>query len=289
MPQGLSSAIESAQYGYTNKLLPAIVVPPSGAAVQREVEITAAGNGMHDYQLLPIDLRQVAGSGTLDIDVQIHPDSATAGSFDLFQSGAVIPVSGRPTTSMGGRYDVAPGTHFRLSYKFSTPGVVLLGAEGNWFSAKGASGLVDISVHLEVPGGAAIAGNIPAQGQAAPQHLATGQVWRGSYTCSQGATPLTLRITDIAHGERETPYGDGRYATADFEFGGQGSGIPRGSYRLEGAVLDDGQVRLAPRAWIRRPPGYMMVGLSGRVDARGNFTGRIADRSCGAFELRLLK
>ena len=288
LTRDIQSTLALARYGSTNTKLPAVIPAPPGNDVRARLVITAPGDGAHDYKLLPIDLRNYPQGGTLRITVHLHRDSATAGSFDLFQDGVVIPVSGRPTTSMGGRYDVSPGTRFRLIYTFSKPQIVLLGAEGNWFSPKGASGMIDVSVDVSPAGVQPPAtASSATMGAAVTRELASHQVWTGSYVCAGHRTPLRLVIAEVASEGRETPYGDGRFASAVFDFGGHGSRVPHGSYRVEGAVLDGGQVRFAPWKWIHRPAGYVMVGLKGQVTPTGAFEGRILHRGCGAFVLHL--
>ena len=281
-------SIQNTPSGAANNELPAITPGADASGFHTLMRIVAPGNGRHDYQLLPIDLRAFPDGGILQITIHLHRDSATAGSFDLFPGNALIPVSGRPTSSMGGRYDVPPGTRFEFTYKFARPQQVLLGAEGNWFSPPGSSGIAGVSLNVQ-PSAEQLTAAAAGAGSAPARSLATGQIWRGSYRCAQGVTPLTLEVTDVAHAERETPYGDGKFATAVFRFGGQGSGLPSGSYNMEGAILEDGTIRLDPQGWIHQPPGYHMVGLSGAVGAAGRFSGRILDASCSGFALGLAR
>lgn len=117
----------------------------------------------------------------------------------------------------------------------------------------------------------------PAPAIAAPRSecgIMTGQVFVGRYLCGQGWTDMTLTITDV-EGVRVRARGDflhgptqtsGAYAVRGFCFG-----------RTQRMVL-------MPEAWVRQPPGYIMVGMSGQVlpNASG-YVGRMSHRSCGEF------
>lgn len=119
--------------------------------------------------------------------------------------------------------------------------------------------------------------------------LATGQpsgevlgVFRGTYSCGQGQTALTLRVVRTAPGER---------TRAVFQFGPTAAfpGVPFGSFWLEGRIdLGGGVVTLAPAAWIEQPPQFETVGLNGVVDPggmamRGTIIG---GRGCSNFEVQ---
>lgn len=107
--------------------------------------------------------------------------------------------------------------------------------------------------------------------------FAPGQVWAGWYVCSQGPTDLLVRITDV----------QGTAVQALFEFRHVPSGAA-GEYELRGsydpatlvADLDAGQ-------WIVQPPGYVTVGMRGRISpGAAEWSGTITNASCGAFRLQ---
>lgn len=97
--------------------------------------------------------------------------------------------------------------------------------------------------------------------------------WSGAYMCQQGQTPMTLLML---------PRDDGS-VTAAMEFT---VGDTKGSYRLTGRPGRDGSLKLVPANWIRRPEGFEMVGLTGRLEG-SRFSGRIDHSACGEFSVQL--
>ena len=115
----------------------------------------------------------------------------------------------------------------------------------------------------------------PALVQAPPAWAPTrsGDEWVGTYTCAQGETDLALHVRQVRDGTIE----------AVFDFSHAASGAS-GAYVVVGNVLRN-HVTLQPQQWLRRPPGYVMVGMRGEI--RGDtFSGRIDDPSCEGFSLR---
>jgi hypothetical protein len=104
-------------------------------------------------------------------------------------------------------------------------------------------------------------------------------VWNGSYECSAGPTDLRLELFSNAV--------DPRRISAVFNFGG--GFRPTGAYTLTGSYNPrTGALNLTPEAWINRPSGFRMVGMSGRIDvASGVFSGTITDVRCKQFAVRL--
>ncbi len=131
---------------------------------------------------------------------------------------------------------------------------------------------------------AALAGTVAlaavAAGPAAAQTNSAGLAgtWRGSYTCAQGLTALTLVIT-----------GAGENLAARFEFSAHPSnpGVPSGSFTLAGRFeAKTGEITLTPVSWIDRPPDYQMVPLSGRVRDGGRaIAGRVLTEGCSSFSV----
>ncbi|SHN47088.1 hypothetical protein [Cryptosporangium aurantiacum] len=76
--------------------------------------------------------------------------------------------------------------------------------------------------------------------------------WKGTYTCNQGETGLTLTIE-----------GQDSALTATFEFYPTSSNpnVEKGSYKMGGNVTD-GRLALIGTDWIEQPAGYEMVDLS---------------------------
>ena len=102
--------------------------------------------------------------------------------------------------------------------------------------------------------------------------------WRGTYTCAQGDTGLSLDV--IATSDSQL--------TAIFHFRKipENPDVPEGSYKMTG-TLEDGKLRLRRLAWIDRPQGYVMVGLNAKVtDAQPDeLTGTVSNVGCQEFTI----
>jgi hypothetical protein len=126
--------------------------------------------------------------------------------------------------------------------------------------------------------------------RSAPSDLRS--VWRGSYVCGQGPTALQLSLNrTCGRGEAEQPRVTCSIA-GTFEFGplAENPAVPHRSYRVTGTMVENARGELAfviaPREWIERPDGYVMVGLQATTDAtRHQMDGRIDDNACGAVTL----
>ena len=105
-----------------------------------------------------------------------------------------------------------------------------------------------------------------------------GQVWTGTYVCSQGETALWLRIFAAT----------GNDVSATFEFEHVPSGA-HGEYELLGRYDPHKRTLvLTPGRWLSQPPNYISVGMSGRVSSDGKrFQGKITEPSCGTFTVAL--
>lgn len=115
---------------------------------ERRATIVAPGRGQHNYNLYAIDTRDWP-HGVLRIDIDISPQSATDGSFDLFPADQPLLAPGHPAgRSLVGRYDIRRGSSTHMEYSFQRGQILLLGLEGNWFSPRGAAGLVTFSASV---------------------------------------------------------------------------------------------------------------------------------------------
>jgi hypothetical protein len=72
----------------------------------------------------------------------------------------------------------------------------------------------------------------------------------------------------------------------DFSHGPTGA---YGAYRMSGKYVPSTHgLKLIAGEWIRQPPNYMTVDMSGTVDTgRSVYTGKILNSSCSDFEVRL--
>lgn len=112
-----------------------------------------------------------------------------------------------------------------------------------------------------------------AQGTIAP----SGDLyWSGTYNCLQGNTALRLKTLMSSDGT----------VKALFEFGptAGNNNVPNGSFLLKGTIRSsDGYLELFPEYWISQPPGYAMVGLSGKL-AGNTYSGSVTGvYGCSSF------
>lgn len=106
--------------------------------------------------------------------------------------------------------------------------------------------------------------------------FAASQAWAGTYTCAQGRTNVTLRITSVV----------GNTVGAIFDFTVPSG--PAGKFQMSG-VYDPStrHLRLEPGAWIVRPEGYSTVPVDATVSPDGkSYTGSIDTRGCSDFSVR---
>jgi TPR repeat protein len=118
-----------------------VKLTPSAPSAGGEATLVAPGNGYHNYNIYYIDVTEFA-RGTLDVQIQILPRSATDGSFSLYKLGTKLVAYGRNPADLVGSYDVKKGNSTQLEYKFKTGQMVVFVFEGNWFSPKGAKGQI---------------------------------------------------------------------------------------------------------------------------------------------------
>jgi len=107
-----------------------------------------------------------------------------------------------------------------------------------------------------------------------------GQIWVGDYTCSQGLTNLTLRITGV----------DLLGVAAVFDFFHETSGSD-GDYDMHGTFNPaTARIEFFPDSWNNQPTGYREVGMLGTVTETPEattFDGDITEASCGTFSVTL--
>jgi hypothetical protein len=84
--------------------------------------------------------------------------------------------------------------------------------------------------------------------------------WAGSYRCGQGLTAGDLVIA------RSGP--NGLRAVFHFFAHASNPGVPEGCFTLNGTIDNaSGRISLRPGRWLVQPPGYVMAGLDGELDA----------------------
>jgi hypothetical protein len=119
---------------------------PAAPSASGTVAIVAPGAQRHQWSVVRLDTTAFGNGGTLEIEVTVAADSATAASFDLFPQAVSLPTSGYPTGYLAYSHDVGTGQSSRLTHKFTKGEVFTFASEGNWFSAAGAKGTVQYRV-----------------------------------------------------------------------------------------------------------------------------------------------
>ena len=129
----------------------ALVLSPSKASASTTMEITAPGYGEHGYSVIEVDTTAFPAGGTLDVDVRVADDSATAASVDLHAPGTALATQGIPTTSADHAYNMAAGSGARLTYQFARGERMRVAAEGNWSGDKGSRGRLHVTATVRLP------------------------------------------------------------------------------------------------------------------------------------------
>jgi hypothetical protein len=109
--------------------------------------LVAPGHKKQAYTPFAVDLRKY-DHGKLIILVQLARGES-AGSFDLYPPGAVLPTDGDPVEAVTSAWDVSPGAAVTLWYPFSSPGRYTFGATGNWMSRVGSRNTFTFSAYVE--------------------------------------------------------------------------------------------------------------------------------------------
>lgn len=102
--------------------------------------------------------------------------------------------------------------------------------------------------------------------------------WKGTYTCGQGLTGFNLDISDEGGGSVSAVFGFGPIES--------NPGVPNGSYSMTGR-LDPQLLTLTPKAWIEKPSGYVMVGLSADLPGEDPdvLSGTVTSSACTTFRI----
>ncbi len=127
--------------------------------------------------------------------------------------------------------------------------------------------------------------NLPPSASGLPQQepqlafsgmpFADGQTWTGRYYCAQGETTLFFRVVHV----------EGQDVDAIFEFHHDGTSV-EGAYAMRGRWDASGSVTMRPGQWLKQPPRYVTVGMTGHVSG-DRFTGKIDEPSCRDFSVTL--
>jgi len=124
-----------------------------------------------------------------------------------------------------------------------------------------------------------------------------GQVWNGSYFCTQGPTQLNVEVTDVTYDDVGQAL-----VTAELSFqlktkkSKSGEESVQGAYVVTGRIEAEGRglsLEPVPGSWKTKPKNFVMVGLQGVVSrsAQGSlrYAGSIPIYGCDSFELQSQK
>lgn len=119
---------------------------------------------------------------------------------------------------------------------------------------------------------------MPAFGQTGITGKLVGE-WRGTYTCGQGKTGLTLIFSPASGSKLDGVFSF--YPTA------QNPGVPSGSYRFTASGNADGRsFKATAGKWIEQPKNYVTVNFSGALSGDGTvLSGQINNSSCRDFRV----
>jgi len=115
-----------------------------------------------------------------------------------------------------------------------------------------------------------------------------GQVWSGSYFCTQGPTLLTIEVTSVEFKSGQEII----QAELSFVIQSKSKKATKGSYTIKGVLESEGRaVALDPvlGSWKDKPDNFVMVGLQGvvsRVHGELVFAGSVPIFGCDSFELK---
>jgi len=115
-----------------------------------------------------------------------------------------------------------------------------------------------------------------------------GQVWNGSYFCTQGPTSLTIKVTSVEFQSGQEII----QAELSFVIETKSKKATKGSYTIEGVLESEGRAVAfdpVPGSWKDRPSNFVMVGLQGVMSkVRGElvFAGSVPIFGCDSFELK---
>lgn len=109
-------------------------------------------------------------------------------------------------------------------------------------------------------------------------------IWKGTYTCTQGLTGLTLTLTGKSGGVVEGVFNFYEVET--------NPGVPNGSFNMIGAYSSTRKLTLNADEsdWIEQPSGWRTVDLDGTVSANlSTYSGTVSSNtgasSCTSFSL----
>jgi hypothetical protein len=123
------------------------------------------------------------------------------------------------------------------------------------------------------------AGALAARAPGATPAGAQTRTWRGSYRCGQGDTGLEVTLRPVGEGRVE--------GILSFFPLRANPGVPRGCYRVSGrADAATRSIELRGGQWLRQPPGYHTVDLSGRIGADDGISGQVVGGECSQFQLQ---
>jgi len=116
-----------------------------------------------------------------------------------------------------------------------------------------------------------------------------GQVWNGSYFCTQGRTLLTLEVQRVSLQQgRESVEADMSFIIESASKAVKGRYVVVGDLEPEGRVL---ALEPVPGSWKDKPSNFVMVGLQGVVSRPGGgselrYAGSVPIFGCDSFDLK---
>ncbi len=261
------------------------------------------------------ELRQAVGYGTRPhaqaelawspgATIASSPQGLTAASYGAMPSYASTPAhaqgpyfGGIPVAASTGSYGTPPPAMMTVAPRKSNTGLVV-GVSIGLALCVGAGAVAYIVTRpdekpsdaaeskadrepkrIETPTHEPLTPTATATAAIRPNPFESGQIWKGTYLCSQGVTNLALKVSSA----------NGDQVDAVFDFVHPSSGAA-GSFHMSGVYDEKTRaLRLHAGPWIKQPPNYMTVDMDGAVSTdRTTFSGIMLNESCGKFEVVVL-
>jgi hypothetical protein len=225
-----------------------------------------------------VDGRKYYGDRLRPGYVKVGSRGAADRMLQPYPAGAVVPV----------RYDPTAPSSSLLELKTSSAPLMTAGAGAFLFLMGAGIAAAAVAGIFSENDRARRSATVPplASGFASGQPIASSEriggqdsrTWRGSYTCGQGETGLEVTLRPIGQGRLD--------GTLSFFPLPANPGVPRGCFLITGqAHAASHSIELRGGQWLRQPPGYEAIDLSGRVDANGRISGQVVGGVCNQFQL----
>jgi len=103
--------------------------------------------------------------------------------------------------------------------------------------------------------------------------------WKGSYSCRQGETGLTLKIKGNSNGEFKGTFIFYPLASNPDPI------VKSGKFSFTGKYTSSGKIIITQKKWIKQPEGWGMIDLEGELVNPTTMSGKSTTNGCGNFRV----